>query len=112
MAARLGSITIRRALELGLHRRSTVSRCSANSHSPVNALNVFWTSYVLDRQWSFAVGLPQSLRDEEIDSDLPEPVSNPDFMPLSVIHSHSDYDSKGTKANDTCVYRIARRFYS
>ena len=75
MAARLGSIMVRRALELGLHRCGTISRCGSDSNNPVNAVNTFWTIYVLDRQWSFAVGLPQSLQDRDIDSDLPEPVS-------------------------------------
>jgi hypothetical protein len=95
MAARLGSIMIRRALELGLHRCGTVSRSDANSHNSVNALNAFWAIYVLDRQWSFAVGLPQSLRDEDIDSDLPEPVSHQDYTPQRFMHFQSDYDSKG-----------------
>ena len=79
MAARVGSIMVRRALELGLHRRGIVSRPNADGQILVNAVNTFWSIYVLDKQWSFAVGLPQSLQDGDIDPDLPEPVSHRDF---------------------------------
>jgi hypothetical protein len=68
---------VRIALELGLHRRSTFSRPICDDQNLVKVINAFWSVYVLDRQWSFASGLPISLQNMDIDPDLPEPVSYP-----------------------------------
>ncbi len=38
-------------------------------------INSFWSAYVLDRRWAFGTGLPYVVQDEEIDPDLPMPVS-------------------------------------
>ena len=110
MAARLGSIMVRRAFELGLHRRSTVLRPNSERHNLVNAVNAFWTIYVLDRQWSFAVGLPQSLQDADIDPDLPEPVSQYSYSSERFVHFPYDYNTKGWESDDNCMHRIAPHF--
>ena len=75
MAARLGSMMVRLAVEKGLHRRGTLLRPSFYGQKPVKATNLFWTVYVLDSQWSYAVGLPKSMQDADIDPELPDPVS-------------------------------------
>jgi hypothetical protein len=77
MACRLSSTMVRLSLELGLHRSSTFSRPICDDQNLVKVVNVFWSIYVLDRQWSFASGLPISLQDTDIDPDLSEPVSPP-----------------------------------
>jgi hypothetical protein len=75
MAARLSSMMVRLAVEKGLHRRGTLLRPIFDPQNLVKAVNVFWTVYVLDGQWSYAVGLPKSMQDADIDPDLPDPVS-------------------------------------
>lgn len=63
----------RLCLELGLHRREGLLKIS----DPLvrrNALLTFWSSYVLDRRWSFSTGLPFVCHDDKIDPNLPYPV--------------------------------------
>ena len=40
------------------------------------AINAFWAIFVLDRQLSYALGLPKNLQDVDIDSGLPLPVGD------------------------------------
>lgn len=67
-------MAVRIALEVGLHRREKILRFrNPSQRSWVTKL--FWCIYVLDRRWSFGVGMPFALHDLDIDPGLPEPVS-------------------------------------
>jgi hypothetical protein len=64
-------------IELGLHRRDSLSKVVSDEEERAQAINLFWSVYVLDRRWSFGTGMPFALQDADIDPNLPEPVSNP-----------------------------------
>ena len=40
---------------------------------------------MLDKEWSFAVGLPRSLHDGDVDPELPDPVSPPRLENITCI---------------------------
>lgn len=63
----------RLCFELGLHRRGGLQKI-ADPQTRTNALNTFWSAYVLDRRWSFSAGLPFVCDDDKIDPKLPYPV--------------------------------------
>jgi hypothetical protein len=58
--------------ELGLHRAD-------KKHSSW-ASKLFWTVFVLDRRFSLMANLPFTIRDEDIDSKVPEPVSLHEYL--------------------------------
>jgi hypothetical protein len=69
----MGQVT-RLCFELGIHRRDVIDAME-NEQDRKNAINTFWSAYVLDRRWSFGVGLPFVVHDDKIDPKLPFPVS-------------------------------------
>ena len=75
LAWRIIGQVARLCLELGLHRGDGLSRIQ-DDECRRDALNTFWTAYVLDRRWSFSTGLPYVLHDDKIDPKLPMPVSS------------------------------------
>jgi hypothetical protein len=64
-------------IELGLHRRESLFKVVADEEERASVVRLFWSIYVLDRRWSFGTGLPFALQDADIDSNLPDPVSQP-----------------------------------
>ncbi|KAH8885454.1 hypothetical protein GQ53DRAFT_355365 [Thozetella sp. PMI_491] len=66
----------RLCFELGLHRRDGLESIKDPQHRK-NALNTFWSAYVLDRRWSFGTGLPYVCHDDKIDPKLPYPDDHP-----------------------------------
>ncbi|KAI2629966.1 hypothetical protein GGR54DRAFT_628365 [Hypoxylon sp. NC1633] len=66
----------RLCFELGLHRLEAIQKIGDHEERN-NAINTFWTSYVLDHRWAFGTGLPFTVPDEEIDPRLPYPDSHP-----------------------------------
>ena len=47
--------------------------------------NIFWTVYILDRQLSSLMGLPTSIRDEDISAELPyDPSKSQKAMALDI----------------------------
>jgi hypothetical protein len=56
---------------MGLHRRETLERNFLDANMQNQALKIFWCIYVLDRRWSFGIGMPFVLHDEDIDPALP-----------------------------------------
>ena len=74
LAWRVMGHVARLCLELGIHQRTGLMRIH-DEEERKNALVSFWSAYVLDRRWAFATGLPFVVQDEEIDSQLPFPVS-------------------------------------
>lgn len=63
----------RLCLELGIHQKEGLFAIKDESERK-NALNSFWSAYVLDRRWAFGTGLPFTVQDEDVDPDLPLPV--------------------------------------
>ncbi|OHE93055.1 fungal specific transcription factor domain-containing protein [Colletotrichum orchidophilum] len=71
----MGQVT-RLCLEMGIHRTTGIAKIK-NEEDRKNALNSFWSAYVLDRRWAFNTGLPFVVPDEEIDPELPMPEEYP-----------------------------------
>lgn len=69
----MGQVT-RLCFELGIHRRDVIDGMK-DEQERKNAINTFWSAYVLDRRWSFGTGLPFVVHDDKIDPRLPYPVS-------------------------------------
>lgn len=69
----MGQVT-RLCFELGIHRRDVI-QAMEHEQDRKNAINTFWSAYVLDRRWSFGTGLPFVVHDDKIDPRLPYPVS-------------------------------------
>ncbi|KAF7534722.1 hypothetical protein G7Z17_g13319 [Cylindrodendrum hubeiense] len=72
LAWRVMGQVARLCLELGIHQRSGLIKIQDEDERN-NALNSFWSAYVLDRRWAFGTGLPYVVQDEEIDAELPFP---------------------------------------
>jgi len=67
----------RLCFELGLHRREGLAKIP-DPRNRRDALYTFWSTYMLDRRWSFSTGLPFVCQDDKIDPKLPYPVRFPD----------------------------------
>lgn len=76
LAWRVMGQVARLCLEMGLHRRDGIARIEGEQDRR-NAINTFWSAYVLDRRWSFGTGFPFVVHDDKIDPGLPYPVSAP-----------------------------------
>jgi hypothetical protein len=74
LAWRVIGQVVRLCLELGIHQNRGLMKIHDETQRR-NALNSFWSAYVLDRRWAFGTGLPYSVHDDEIDPRLPLPVS-------------------------------------
>lgn len=74
LAWRVMGQVARLCLEMGLHRRDGIKRITGEQERK-NAINTFWSAYVLDRRWSFGTGFPFVVHDDKIDPGLPYPVS-------------------------------------
>ena len=74
LAWRVMGQVARLCLELGLHRRDGLAKIPSEQDRR-NAVNTFWSAYVLDRRWSFGTGFPFVVHDDKIDPKLPHPVS-------------------------------------
>lgn len=75
LAWRVMGQVARLCLELGIHQRTGLMKIQ-DEEERKNALVSFWSAYVLDRRWAFGTGLPYVVQDEEIDAQLPFPVSH------------------------------------
>ncbi|KAI1329430.1 hypothetical protein F5Y16DRAFT_365972 [Xylariaceae sp. FL0255] len=93
----MGQVT-RLCMELGLHRRDVIDSIQDEEERRM-ALHTFWSTYVLDRRWSFSAGLPYAVSDDEIDPSLPYPEHYP-FMEVMVVYSRLSAD----------VWRFVRQF--
>lgn len=86
LAWRVIGQVVRLCLEIGINQKRGLLKIRDESERR-NALNSFWSAYVLDRRWAFGTGLPYSVQDDEIDPTLPLPVSGT---------RQSDYQSRYT----------------
>lgn len=75
MAYRLIGLAARMCLEMGLHRKDALVKSFPLENQWTEVTRIFWTVYSLDRRWSLGTGLPFVIQDEDIDPNLPEPVS-------------------------------------
>ncbi|KAJ1323059.1 proline utilization trans-activator [Microdochium nivale] len=80
LAWRAIGFAARAALELGLHRKTSVTNMFGENEQRQEASRVFWCIYALDRRWSFGTGLPFTIADRDIDPDLLEPDSPHDYL--------------------------------
>ncbi|KAJ2901582.1 fungal specific transcription factor domain-containing protein [Zalerion maritima] len=85
LAWRVMGQVARLCLELGLHRSESVFKID-NEEDRNNAVNTFWSAYVLDRRWSFGTGLPYVVQDDQIDPHLPLPTQFP-YLVAMVTYS-------------------------
>lgn len=77
MAYRVIGLAARMCLEMGLHRREALVRSFPDEEHRDEITRLFWSVYSLDRRWGLGTGLPFVIQDEDIDHNLPEPVSLP-----------------------------------
>lgn len=75
MAYRVIGLAARMCLEMGLHRKDALMKSFPLESQWNEITRIFWTVYSLDRRWSLGTGLPFVIQDEDIDPNLPEPVS-------------------------------------
>lgn len=80
MAYRVIGLAARMCLEMGLHRRNALKKSFPIEDQWSDISKVFWSIYILDRRWALGLGLPFVIQDEDIDPNLPEPVSPFRFM--------------------------------
>ncbi|KAL3956251.1 hypothetical protein ACCO45_009097 [Purpureocillium lilacinum] len=85
LAWRVMGQVVRLCVELGIHQKRGLMKIQDESERK-NALNSFWSAYVLDRRWGFATGLPFALQDDEIDPQLPFPDEYP-FLVAMITYS-------------------------
>jgi hypothetical protein len=82
----------RQAMEMGLHHKISLKDNFPDQKMRELAIRVFWCTYALDRRWSFGTSLSFALNDKDIDSDLPEP--GEDFQYLRCMVAHGRLCSK------------------
>ncbi|KJZ71649.1 hypothetical protein HIM_08961 [Hirsutella minnesotensis 3608] len=85
LAWRVMGQVVRLCVEQGIHQKRALMNIQDETDRK-NALNSFWTAYVLDRRWGFATGLPFAVQDDEIDPELPLPDEYP-FLVAMVTYS-------------------------
>ncbi|THX16393.1 hypothetical protein D6D17_02751 [Aureobasidium pullulans] len=80
-------ILIRQALGITLEHGMHTDMQSQHipEHHVRRCRNIFWTVYILDRQLSSLMGLPTSIRDEDISAELPyDPLKSQKAMALDI----------------------------
>ncbi|KAL7916695.1 hypothetical protein GGI35DRAFT_466231 [Trichoderma velutinum] len=77
LAWRMGGISGRMAMELGLHRLDARQRAEDELGGHGMITNILWSIVILDRLWSCSIGLPQNFQDADFAKSLPEPVEAP-----------------------------------
>lgn len=76
LAWRAIGIAAREALVLGMHRKESLFAAFPDEKQRSLATRIFWCIYALDRRWSFGTSLSFALQEDDIDPELPEPVSH------------------------------------
>jgi hypothetical protein len=89
IAWRSNALAVLGALQMGLHRWDTWLKTGGIFPGELErswAMNLFWCIYVFDKEFSFKMGLPFSLQDSDMDTNIPEPV----ILPVLGVYS-SEY---------------------
>ncbi|KAF2013961.1 hypothetical protein BU24DRAFT_250182 [Aaosphaeria arxii CBS 175.79] len=100
-ASRLGGLIIRMALQLGLHRCPNRFPSFSIAERELRQ-RMFWSLYCIDRHICQAMGLPLSLRDDDIDVCYPirerhaqeQPTSDSRLRLLTMMVRHSEIRSQ------------------
>ena len=75
-ASRAISAAARLCLELGLNRAETLQMNVTDKDDRSAASVLFWSIYMLDRRSCIGLGVPFVMQDSDIDTSLPQPVSD------------------------------------
>ncbi|CRL22453.1 Fungal transcriptional regulatory protein, N-terminal [Penicillium camemberti] len=90
IAGRLINMAVRGSTELGLHRQETWQKTGGVFPGELEwtwASRLFWCIYVLDRKCAFGTGLPFSIQDSDIDTNLPEPGHSTPYLTCLISHA-------------------------
>ncbi|KAG5297636.1 fungal specific transcription factor domain-containing protein [Histoplasma ohiense] len=100
----------RMCLELGLHRRDGMFKVCPNEADVPSVVKLFWSVYSLDRRWSFGMGLPFIIQDEDIDASLPEPDDSVPYLKAMIsycrISSKIWYSGLGSAGTTTAKREV------
>ncbi|KAJ5995544.1 hypothetical protein N7481_002521 [Penicillium waksmanii] len=77
----------RQCLEMGLHRKQSLSNHFKDADAHDFAVQVFWVVYELDRRWSFGTSLSFALDDRDIDPKLPQPDGEHSYLKYMVSYA-------------------------
>ncbi|KAJ5542394.1 hypothetical protein N7461_008397 [Penicillium sp. DV-2018c] len=89
-ASRVGGVITRTAFHLGLHRCPSRFSCFSSEEKDIRR-RLFWSIYSLERYLSQALGIPLSIRDDDIDVCYP---------------GAEQHSSTNAKASDDCRLRL------
>ncbi|KAJ5561243.1 hypothetical protein N7461_000004 [Penicillium sp. DV-2018c] len=90
IAGRLIGMAVRGSTELGLHCQETWQRTGGVFPGELEwtwASRLFWCIYVLDRKCAFGTGLPFTIQDSDIDTNLPEPGHSTPYLTCMISHA-------------------------
>ncbi|TVY77975.1 putative transcriptional regulatory protein [Fusarium oxysporum f. sp. cubense] len=77
----------REALEIGLHRRTSLFENFKNPSERDLAIRCFWCVYILDRRWSYGTSLSFGISDRDIDPQCPEPSDQHPYLRCMVSYA-------------------------
>lgn len=83
-------MAVRGSTELGLHRQEIWQKTGGVFPGELEwtwASRLFWCIYVLDRKFAFGSGLPFSIQDFDIDTNLPEPGHSTPYLTCMISHA-------------------------
>ncbi|CAG7921185.1 unnamed protein product [Penicillium olsonii] len=90
IAGRFINMAVRGSSELGLHRQEIWQKTGGVFPGELEwtwASRLFWCIYVLDRKFAFGSGLPFSIQDSDIDTNLPEPGHSTPYLTCMISHA-------------------------
>lgn len=93
-------LAMRTAIDLGMSRTTTPENIDLLGSEMRK--RVFWCTYVMERSVCFALGRPMSVRNADIDLELPLIASDDDLLSTNV--SHSGYYRKAPDPWDTSTF--------
>ena len=99
---------VRSALEQGMHTQ--ISSRSPDHPYVQRCRRIWWTVYVLDRQMSALMGLPQAIRDDDISAPLPQYASNTKNVGLELHVTLSRVTAEIVNTVYSTEGRLPRRF--
>ncbi|MCJ1243721.1 hypothetical protein MMC30_000918 [Trapelia coarctata] len=113
-AYRVIGLAARLCFEMGLHQYETLTKSFSLESDLAWAIRLFWSIYVLDRRWSFGMGMPFAIQDVDIDPALPQPDIGSPYLIVAVSfcritskvwRAANDYETTENKARlDTIRY--------
>ncbi|KAF4340157.1 hypothetical protein FBEOM_5854 [Fusarium beomiforme] len=77
----------REALEIGLHRRTSLFENFKDPAERDLAIRCFWCVYIMDRRWSYGTSLSFGISDRDIDPQCPEPGEEHQYLRCMVSYA-------------------------